>query len=79
MVYSLENIRFLRQELERLTEKSRELGENLAELKRRAGLAPEDVTHLFAATCTPEHLSPALPASSQASSASPLLPARWAA
>ena len=42
MVYSLENIRFLRQELERLTEKSRELGENLAELKRRAGLAPED-------------------------------------
>ena len=23
-----------------------------------AGLAPEDVTHLFVATCTPEHLSP---------------------
>jgi len=42
MVYSLENIRFLRQELARFTEKSRELRENLAELKRRAGLAPGD-------------------------------------
>ena len=29
----------------------------LAALKE-AGLAPEDVTHLFVATCTPEHLSP---------------------
>ena len=41
MVYSLENIRFLRQELERLTEQSRQLRESLAELKRRAGLDPD--------------------------------------
>ena len=40
MVYSLENIRFLRQELERLTKQSRQLRESLAELKRCAGLAP---------------------------------------
>ena len=42
MVYSLENIRFLRQELERLTEQSRQLRESLAELKRRAGLDPDE-------------------------------------
>ena len=41
MVYSLENMRFLQQEHERLTEKSRQLRESLAELKRRAGLDPD--------------------------------------
>ena len=42
MVYSLENIRFLRQELDRLTEQSLQLRESLAELKRRAGLDPDE-------------------------------------
>lgn len=41
MIYSIENIRFLRGEHERLTEKSRQLRESLAELKRRAGLDPD--------------------------------------
>lgn len=41
MVYSLENMRLLQQEHERLTEKSRQLRESLAELKRRAGLDPD--------------------------------------
>ena len=41
MVYSPENIRFLKSEHERLTEKGRQLRESLAELKRRAGLDPD--------------------------------------
>ena len=41
MVYSLENTRFLKGEHERLTEKSRQLRESLAELKLRAGLDPD--------------------------------------
>jgi hypothetical protein len=41
MVYSPENIRFLKSELERLSEKGRQLRESLAELKRRAGLDPD--------------------------------------
>ena len=43
MVYSPENIRFLKSEHERLTEKGRQLRESLAELKRRAGLDPDAV------------------------------------
>ena len=41
MVYSPENIRFLKSELERLSEKGRQLRESLAELKRRAGFDPD--------------------------------------
>ena len=41
MVYSLENMRLLKSEHERLTGKSRQLRESLADLKRRAGLDPD--------------------------------------
>ena len=41
MVYSLENIRYLKAELTRYTEKLEELQQNMAELKRRAGLDPD--------------------------------------
>ena len=41
MVYSLENVRFLRQEHARLTEQARQIRESLAELKRQAGLDPD--------------------------------------
>ena len=41
MVYSLENIRFLKSEHERLTEKGRQLRECLAELNRSAGFDPD--------------------------------------
>ena len=41
MVYSLENIRHLKAELARYTEKLEELQQNMADLKRRAGLDPD--------------------------------------
>ena len=41
MVYSLENIRFLKRELVRFSAKYEELRQNMAELKRRAGLDPD--------------------------------------
>ena len=41
MVYSLENIRHLKNELVRLTERHGELLQDLADLKRRAGLDPD--------------------------------------
>ena len=41
MVYSLENTRFLKDEHERLTEKSRQLRASLADLKREAGFDPD--------------------------------------
>ena len=41
MVYSLENMRILQQEHERLTEKSIQLRKSLAELKLRTGLDPD--------------------------------------
>ena len=64
MVYSPENIRFLKSELERLSEKGRQLRESLAELKRRAGLDPD------AALPCPE-ASPQLSAGSDDSPFSP--------
>ena len=41
MVYSLENIRYLKAELTRYAEKLEELRQNMADLKRRAGLDPD--------------------------------------
>ena len=41
MVYSLENIRHLKAELIRYTEKLEELQQDMADLKRRAGLDPD--------------------------------------
>ena len=41
MVYSLENIRYLKAELTRYAEKLEELQQNMADLKRRAGLGPD--------------------------------------
>ena len=41
MVYSLENIRHLKAELSRYTDKLEELQQNMADLKRRAGLDPD--------------------------------------
>ena len=64
MVYSPENIRFLKSELERLSEKGRQLRESRAELKRRAGLDPD------AALPCPE----ASPQPSAGSDASPFSP-----
>ena len=41
MVYSLENIRYLKSELAHYTEKLGEFRQNMADLKRRAGLDPD--------------------------------------
>ena len=40
MVYSLENIRYLKAELEHYTKQFEEFRQNMAHLKRRAGLDP---------------------------------------
>ena len=40
MVYSLENIRYLKSELEHYTKRLEEFRQNMADLKRRAGLDP---------------------------------------
>ena len=41
MVYSLENIRYLKSELEHYTKRLEEFRQNTADLKRHAGLAPD--------------------------------------
>ena len=41
MVYSLENIRYLKSELAHYTKKLEEFRQNMADLKRRAGLDPD--------------------------------------
>ena len=61
MVYSPENIRFLKSEHERLTEKSRQLRESLAELKRRAGFDPDAALPCPEASSQPEDSAGASP------------------
>jgi hypothetical protein len=61
MVYSPENIRFLKSEHERLTEKSRQLRESLAELKRRAGLDPDAALPCPEVSSQPESSADASP------------------
>ena len=41
MVYSLENIRYLKSELAHYTKKLEEFRQNMADIKRRAGLDPD--------------------------------------
>ena len=41
MVYSLENIRYLKSELDHYTKKLEEFWQNMADIKRRAGLDPD--------------------------------------
>ena len=64
MVYSPENIRFLKSEHERITEQSRQLRESLAELKRRAGFAPDAALPCPEAASQPESSAGSSPFSS---------------
>ena len=41
MVYSLENIRYLKSELDHYTKRLEEFRQNMADIKRRAGLDPD--------------------------------------
>ena len=57
MVYSLENIRYLKAELSRYEEKLDELRQNMADLKRNAGLDP-DATFPSAEDAPQSHKTP---------------------
>ena len=57
MVYSLENIRYLKTELELYTKKLEEFRQNMADLKRRAGLDP-DASFPLAESAPQPHKAP---------------------